>query len=203
MKLQFLSFCLNAACWLIDTWDKSRSFRGKFPSGVPGERKQRSWPDHEDLACDGFFSAIFIFYLEYIRSRMGRAGCLQAVRGNEKAGAECQLSSPYSPLDVLANTLSWDTTWHSGRCQRLLKEKDLGGFTSHSLESFYFGFFSVCKLSRIFFGGREGVSNICVSLSMIGYSARSWLNIQLEEEIREEFERWIVASVTFSASQLQ
>lgn len=98
-----------------------------------------------------FFSAIFIFYLEYIRSRMGRAECLQAVRGNEKAGAECQLSSPYSPLDVLANTLSWDTTWHSGRCQRLLKEKDLGGFTSHSLESFYFGFFSVCKLSRIFF----------------------------------------------------
>lgn len=93
---------------------------------------QRSWPNHErsslwSFCCFVFLMSLylFLFYLAYIR-RMGRAVSLRAVRGNEKAGAECQLSSPYSPLDVLANTLSWDTTWHSGRCQRLLKEKGFG-----------------------------------------------------------------------------
>lgn len=172
---------------------------------MPGETKQRSWPDHEDLACDVFFFCyIYFFILSISEAEWGVLNVCKLWGEMKRQGAECQLSSPYSPLDVLANTLSWGTTWHSGRCQWLLKEKDLGGFTSHSLESFYFGFFSVCKLSRIFFlGGRGWGSNICASLSMIGYSARSWLNIQLEEEIQEEFERWIFASVTFSASQLQ
>lgn len=145
---------------------------------------------------------LFIFYLEYIR-KMGRALSLQAVRENEKAGAECHLSSPYSFLDVLANTLSWDTTWHSGRCQRLLKEKGFGRIYKPFPWEFLFWFLFCLQTKQdfIFWGG--GVQTFPVSVDDRLFSAlraKYTTGRGNSRGIRKVQRR---TSVTFSASQLQ
>lgn len=138
---------------------------------------------------------------------MGRAVSLRAVRGNEKAGAECQLSSPYSPLDVLVNTLSWDPTWHSGRCQRLLKEKGFGRIYKPFPWEFLFWFLFCLQTKQdlIFFFRGGGVRTFfCESVDDRLFSAL--LAKYTTDEIRVESGRsaaepaWHLARRNFNKS---
>lgn len=89
-----------------------------------GDKKLLSWPDTgtssviiQTLSGQiGRNMFLGVFFSLKISKQESSTVYLWWQRGNEKAEAECQLSSQYSLIHVVLNTISWDITWHFETC---------------------------------------------------------------------------------------